>query len=852
MLEIFDQNPQNRVFHVDSECYVVYLGSHWEDYHPFLRLGTSPDLPDTLPPIISTIVVPDVLTGNPLEEAACLTGDATKETHYVGDIDTVEVFKHFVGKEGMPVEAIEATDHEEEDGRHVLVYYYKDGNLKIKFRKNEILDLKRREKVDSHFVARAQGAKNDYGKGPFKLPGSVYQGTGFVICEGTTYLVAKGELAALSLTADHFFELSAAGIDADRVHVVHVDKPDNALVRLFKRARGRTPLRISTSHEEEVGRVVDLFRENTLPALDARVIEGSGGSFSFHSYSVTLSPGGFEARLHGLEEPLVFGSAGKKTRGAIAVDREAGTITRVGASYSTPLVEGAVYHVVRNQPSRTVVEADYLPEKNYPYRDLISEAENTLLSQLQYYFNEVLAGRDPGKVLRTIKGLDPVRAIGKGDRLHPIVQVLVHNYLEYARLIRQTEPPAAKGAEQLINALDKARIDPKSIPAWLPLSGTIVVTDDTTYVFYALLARVTSDRYAHAPAVAERIKAEPVFDFKGERSRLADLIAGLATPEQMDEARMRRIAESGKKPTRKKPPQETVEAEKTGDGEPEAIGSGGRTQKRGRTGGGWIVPATIAALALLALFLLLFLDVIPSPWFGQDDAAIADSRSTDGADSADGTGTADGSAGDNQATDADDGSSDGNTAETDSDGTRAGSDGATGDSNADGTADGDPTLPEGWPEESLPALRALDEMPDVVISDDGVTGPGGIEITIMDIIRLVNEIATGNGFDPMGEAEVRERDPDWIYPGSVFELPNETRYTVTRGDTLWDITVRYMVARLRQDYAAYVRLTDEYADDETNETRRTQIVDELERIAAASHTENFAALVNETINEWNS
>ena len=68
MPEIFDQNPSSRVFHVDQECYVLYLGAHWDDYKPFLRLGTSVHLPVGLPPIVSTIVVPDVLTGSPLDE----------------------------------------------------------------------------------------------------------------------------------------------------------------------------------------------------------------------------------------------------------------------------------------------------------------------------------------------------------------------------------------------------------------------------------------------------------------------------------------------------------------------------------------------------------------------------------------------------------------------------------------------------------------------------------------------------------------------------------------------------------------------------------------------------------------
>lgn len=840
MLEIFDQNPQSRVFHIDNECYIVYLGSHWEDYRPFLRLGTSSDLPDNLPPIISTIVVPDVLTGNPLDEAACLAGDATQETHYVGDVETVEVFKNFVGKEGMPVEAIEAADHEEEDGRHVLVYYYKDGNLKIKFRKHEILDLKRREKTDAHFVARAQSAKNDYGKSPFKLPGSVYQGTGFLVCSGTPYLAARGELAALSLPSDYFFKLSAAGFDADRVRVVHAGKPDEGSVRLFKRARGRGTLRVSTAHKEDVSRISRLFRENTLPELDLKIADGSGGAFSFHSYSVSLAPGRFEANLEGLEGPVVFGAAGKKIPSAIVVDKESLTISRTGTPFSSPLIEGAFYHIVMSPPTRNALEADYLPEKNYPYRDLIPEAENTLLAQLQYYFNEVFAGRDPGKVLRTIKGLEPVK--GRGSAMHPVTQVMLHNFIEYARFVSNHEPPATKGVEPLISLFEKARIDAGAVPAWMPLSGDLYLADGDTYLLYALVSRITSDRYAHAPAVAERITAEPIFDFQGERARLADLVAGLATPEQMDEARMRRIAESQKKPTQKKPePRESAETSGVAAGE-----DGTAEGRRGASGAGgrrsWVVPVGIAALALIALFFLLLTDVIPNPWFGDDQPAVADGNGT-GEDSDSGADSESVPAGDGSAEDA------GSDASNESDPSSA--DTGTGDTDGvNGTAGDDPTLPEGWPEESLPALRALDQMPDVIISDDGVTGPGGIEITIMDIIRLVNEIATGNGFDPMGEAEVRERDPDWIFPGSVFELPNGTRYTVLRGDTLWDITVRYMVARLRQDYDAWVTLTEEYEADRTSIEQGNEIVEELQIIAAESHTENFRTLVNETIEEW--
>ncbi|MFW6312384.1 MAG: hypothetical protein ACOC2N_00680, partial [Spirochaetota bacterium] len=317
MLEIFDQSPQSRVFHVDRECYIVYLGSHWEDYKPFLRLGTSTNLPPELPPIISTIVVPDVLTGNPLDEPACLVGDAAPDTHYVGDVETVEHMKSFLGANTIRVEAIEAIDHEEDDGKHVLVYYYKDGNLKIKFRKNEIFDLRRREKLDGHFIARAQEAKNEYGRSPFKLPGDSYQRPGFLVLEGTAYLVARGELAALRLTDDYFFELSAAGVDADRIATVQAEDADTALIRFFKRSRTRNrPVRVSTPRKERIEEAADLFPRNSLPALKAKVADGGGGAFDFHRFTVSQAPGRFEAALEELDGPIVFGSAAKRAGAA--------------------------------------------------------------------------------------------------------------------------------------------------------------------------------------------------------------------------------------------------------------------------------------------------------------------------------------------------------------------------------------------------------------------------------------------------------------------------------------------------------------------------------------------------------
>ena len=848
MPEIFDQNPSSRVFHVDQECYVLYLGAHWDDYKPFLRLGTSVHLPAGLPPIVSTIVVPDVLTGSPLDEPASLAGDATAGTHYVGDVRTINKLKAFLKQETIAVEALKRASREDDDNRHVFVYSYRDGNLKIKYHKSEIFDLHRRERQDGHFVARAQSVKNEFGRGPFKLPIDAYQRPGFAVVAGIGYLIARGEIAALSLSSDYFGELAEAGIDPDRLTTVHVASADDALLRFFKRSRakGKTA-RVSTSSGDEIKALAGVFRANSLPGLKVNLL--NDGSFAFHRFTVGQAPGRIEATLQELHGPIVFGSGASQATSAMIVNSSAGTLTVDGRK--RPLLDGCVYQLAEESLSRKLISERYLPEKNYPYRDMLSQDENSLLGQIAFFFSELFAGRDAGKVLRTIRSSSIAKDLSRGASLDPVTAVIVANTLEFIRFLRAAEPEAGSAAGGLASILEKHHLTPSSIPVTLPLIAEISYRENIPYLFYRFTSRITGDRVAHADRVAETMRAAPLFDFESERNRLAELVAGLANPEQMEEARLRRIAE------RKKPkleeaaasadeekPESTEEQDKTGAvARGRSVRRAGGSGRRGSSRGGpwrWLLPVAAVVLLLIALGVLLATGTIPNRWFAED-TATEDTAAEDGALVADGGSETAGTdaAGTTDGSDA--------SAATTADAAAA-ADAAAGSDGSDGTDDS--ILPEGWPPETLPAIRALQATPGVIITDDRVVGPGGIEITVMDIINLVNRIATENGYAPMHTIDPDHPDPDWIYPQNVFVLPNGTRYTVVGGDTLWDITVRYMVARLGQDYEMYVRLTEEHEGDGTSDQRRGEIEVELLSIGEESHSENYTRMVGEKLAEW--
>jgi len=875
MLEIFDQNPASRVFHVDEECYVLYLGSHWDDYKPFLRLGTSVHLPTKLPRIVSTIVVPDVLTGSPLEEGASLGDDATSDTHYVGDVRTINKLKSFVGIESIAVEGLKRASRETDDNEHVFVYSYKDGNLKIKFHKSEIFDLRRRERQDLHYLARSQTVKNEYGKSPFRYMVDAYQRPGFVVAGGEVYVISHGEIAVPNLRDNYFAELAAVGVDPDRVAAVRAEKVNTALLRVYKRCRAKERVpRIATKEKDVAKALAGVFRANSLPALKVSLLDSDGDTFEFHRQQIAAHSGWSKVSFPDLDGPVVFGSAPSSTASAMVVNYDSGRITL--GKRDLPLIEGFIHQFDLAPLTRTEVQSRYLPEKNYPYRDMLSSDENNLIDQIGYYFSEMFAGRDPGRVMKTLKANAIVRDFGRGQQLDPVASIAIFNASEFARFIAKAEPDLERYANQLAGALDRHSISPSAIPGHLPVIAEIRYHEGSPYFFFRLGSRITSDRVAHAERVVENIVAVPRCDYEGERARLVELIDGIADPDQMEEARLRKIAER-KKPA-PKPPEEVKDSKKDETREEAAAaglsrasarsGATARSRATSRSRGSrrrgpwvWLIPL-IVVLLLLGLAALLYTGVIPNPWFGErartdQTQGVSPGETGDGSTGTEeSTGTATGDQGsETEGTGTEVGQTDGG---EQGDSTVQGDRGETGQTGqvtpgTEGTegseAEQPQIVPPDW-EGGERALAALEDIEGVTITRDAVIGPGGIVITLLDIINLVNRIAVENGYKRMDSIDPDLPDPDWIYPGNVFVLPDGSRYTVVEGDSLWVITVRYMVERLSDDYRRYVDLTSEYDRSTTTGTRRQQIRSELQAIGDGSHSQNFAALVREKLNEW--
>jgi hypothetical protein len=68
-----------------------------------------------------------------------------------------------------------------------------------------------------------------------------------------------------------------------------------------------------------------------------------------------------------------------------------------------------------------------------------------------------------------------------------------------------------------------------------------------------------------------------------------------------------------------------------------------------------------------------------------------------------------------------------------------------------------------------------------------------IKVDNSDIYVYANDVAVKNGYHKIAETNLRDRNPDWIYPKNVFMMLDGQRVTVSKGDTLWNLSKNKLI-----------------------------------------------------------
>lgn len=714
---------------------------------PFLRIGTSPELPERIRQYIGTVVLTERLTGHLFDEAACVAPFGSTPPDYTGAHTLVKAARPFLATRRVHERPIVPGMEEETQG--AFVQFFTDGNLHLIINGHHIFDLDQREQLDQHEAWRLERTNRIIAESTGSYETESFAGTGFYVgIDGSLFAFADGAFDALVLRGGGLDALARGLVAPGRVRRVS-GLADPAELQRLARALARA----------------HLVAGDDAAALAVR--SGSGRATPVTRLVDVLRAVGVEVTMSSDEGPMP----------AILPD-------------VTPPKNVTLADATTRWP---VITAIALPE-DAAWRDEIAPP---LLRGVPV---RVHAAEPDGAAAEALARLAQVDDDG--------------GYARLARLLVQWNGADERPAPQAIDTLAREVLG----DAPLPLVADLYPGDDGYTLRYGLQPGFTRGRIADTRRTLERLDALRVDAadeqlFAGERRRLLGYLDELLSERratlrpsqppasettQTDEPEEAQAAPAPATADAPAPSPATVAARTTGASTAaDGRGAGDRAPERRRRGG-LLIGGAIAALLLILLALWLLIpradgttpiarggSDVPRAAAGRDDdagGAIADTGDAASPDATDGVDAAGSSDGDAAAPD----ESAESTGEADPEATAG--EAATGPDETDAGATG----------EAAPTDQALPPG-DALGLDAVVANGGGHDITVRDIIRLVNRIAGDNGYRALGAVSPDGRDPDWIYPGNTFVLPDGGAYEVVSGDTLWQIAADYLVEMAARD-----------------------------------------------------
>ena len=188
-----------RIFRIDDECYIIYLGTGLDEIKPFLRIGNAKNLEEKIASNIYNIVITESYTGNPAYEPNNLNMSDLHSNRYVGENNTVDKLLKFLDNYNINTNDIPHYHDVKTDDHRAMLYMYDSGNLVLSYNKKELFNLYSIEKKDQHFVAKTGWMKDRLARNSLRYVPEHFDKPGFSLVENNLLLHHKKQLIAFDL-----------------------------------------------------------------------------------------------------------------------------------------------------------------------------------------------------------------------------------------------------------------------------------------------------------------------------------------------------------------------------------------------------------------------------------------------------------------------------------------------------------------------------------------------------------------------------------------------------------------------------------------------------------------------------
>ncbi len=262
------ENDNDRLFIVDNECYIVFTGDSLEDDKPFIRIGNWLDLYVEIIPLIENIIITDNISGNPLHEQFNIDVKNLQLNRYIGSQHTLDKYLEFQRLCGLDLKNASIINIEKDipeiTGKRLISkknqfigVFYRDSNFKVIYNKSDIVSLYDTEKISyshNNILDRISSANR----------GMRYKGTGFSFNRENALLFSNGRITSIGYPGNLFSWLVEHEIDPGSIdNLVLLRENPQSLVDFLKWNQSRdSGIKLYTDLLDEAGFIKKLFSKS--------------------------------------------------------------------------------------------------------------------------------------------------------------------------------------------------------------------------------------------------------------------------------------------------------------------------------------------------------------------------------------------------------------------------------------------------------------------------------------------------------------------------------------------------------------------------------------------------------------
>jgi hypothetical protein len=295
------RQDSDRLFILDSECYIIFTGDTVEDEKPFIRIGNWINLPVELIPLIENIIITDLIVGNPSHEQFNIDVNYLSTNRYIGSELIVKRYLDFQKAFGLDLTNATIVDIEKDipvvsrrkilsDEDSFIGIFYTDGNFRITHRKNNIFNLKEVKEKNLHAI-RVHDLLSERSR-----ESSRYAGSGLVFIENNPFFYRKGLFTSYHFPRNYYEAFARLSIDPAQIRDLILPSSNVMnITRLLKwkhRTKGRT--RLFSDFREDIDLLARLYSgATTIRAGFQGMSFDTGEGLGIRNY-----PGTFNLRLN--------------------------------------------------------------------------------------------------------------------------------------------------------------------------------------------------------------------------------------------------------------------------------------------------------------------------------------------------------------------------------------------------------------------------------------------------------------------------------------------------------------------------------------------------------------------------